>query len=209
MLGLFLTTAGCLGIIVDPGIDEIINTLMTKESCEEYSNEGALWFGDRCCVDIDNNKLCDDEVKPCENECNENDCKGRDWYHCVKDKYGCDVWVSQGKIVDKCGVECLDNSYCNDNEICEENNKCKKDWCGNQQCRSDEHCSTCPEDCGDCPPECGDGDCNGEENCLTCPSDCIINEEGKICCEENIIVGDCCNDMGCEGNMTCINNTCS
>lgn len=48
--------------------------------------------------------------------------------------------------------------------------------CGNGLCQTGEDCSTCLEDCGECPdtpPGCGDGECNGgDETCGTCPDDC-------------------------------------
>ena len=45
-------------------------------------------------------------------------------------------------------------------------------YCGDGACNGGETCSTCPRDCGACPPTCGDGVCNGTETCSTCPSDC-------------------------------------
>ena len=33
--------------------------------------------------------------------------------------------------------------------------------CGNGVCNGTETCSTCPADCGACPPVCGDRSCNG------------------------------------------------
>lgn len=59
--------------------------------------------------------------------------------------------------------------------------------CGNNHCGSTENCTTCEEDCGECP-FCGDDHCNGNENCTTCPGDC----------------GNCtvCGDDVCEGSET-------
>ncbi|MBW2458878.1 MAG: hypothetical protein JRI68_30540, partial [Deltaproteobacteria bacterium] len=62
--------------------------------------------------------------------------------------------------------------------------------CGDGDCGDGETCTSCPDDCGDCPPSCGDGDCNGSETCDTCPDDC----------------GACpptCGDNSCNGNETC------
>ncbi|MCU0678960.1 MAG: hypothetical protein MUC28_00740 [Planctomycetes bacterium] len=62
--------------------------------------------------------------------------------------------------------------------------------CGNSACEAGETCSTCPADCGACPPACGDGVCNGTETCSTCPADC----------------GACppaCGDGVCNGTETC------
>src|SRR5262249_28600153 len=46
--------------------------------------------------------------------------------------------------------------------------------CGDGICSARETCSSCPQDCGQCPPPsiCGDGICNGAENCSSCESDC-------------------------------------
>src|SRR5271154_603463 len=48
-------------------------------------------------------------------------------------------------------------------------------YCGDGLCADTETCSSCPTDCGECPPPtpvCGDGVCNGEETCSSCPCDC-------------------------------------
>jgi TolB protein len=47
--------------------------------------------------------------------------------------------------------------------------------CGDGTCNGTETCSSCPADCGVCPPPtpvCGDGICNGQETCSTCSDDC-------------------------------------
>jgi len=46
--------------------------------------------------------------------------------------------------------------------------------CGDGICQSNENCSSCPQDCGECKPTqyCGDGICQSNENCSSCPSDC-------------------------------------
>ncbi len=46
--------------------------------------------------------------------------------------------------------------------------------CGDRVCNGTETCSSCPKDCGICPPACGDGVCNGTETCSSCPKDCGI-----------------------------------
>ncbi len=63
-------------------------------------------------------------------------------------------------------------------------------YCGDEECTPGETCESCPEDCGECPPECGDLECNGEETCATCVADC----------------GECppvCGDLECNGEETC------
>jgi hypothetical protein len=44
--------------------------------------------------------------------------------------------------------------------------------CGDGHCQGNEDCSTCPMDCGFCPPECGNGWCEAGESCGTCSQDC-------------------------------------
>jgi len=49
--------------------------------------------------------------------------------------------------------------------------------CGDRACNGTETCSSCPQDCGQCPPPppsvvCGDGICNGSETCSICSIDC-------------------------------------
>ena len=50
-------------------------------------------------------------------------------------------------------------------------------FCGDKKCSINESCSSCPSDCGACPPSgvkwrCGDLVCNTNESCVSCPSDC-------------------------------------
>ena len=96
---------------------------------------------------------------------------------------------------------CLD-----DDPDCEVATVCDSDG----TCDPKEHCSACPEDCGDCPVggACGDGACSINENDTICPADCGCSE-GAQCtngpapfgcwcdpqCAEN---GDCCADVDLE-----------
>ncbi len=52
--------------------------------------------------------------------------------------------------------------------------------CGDGTCDLDESCQTCPQDCGECPPEweCGDGTCDSNETCSNCPADCGECDDG-------------------------------
>jgi hypothetical protein len=58
--------------------------------------------------------------------------------------------------------------------------------CGDHVCASNENCSTCSQDCGQC---CGNGACQPEfgENCSTCTADC----------------GQCCGNGACDFGETC------
>lgn len=44
--------------------------------------------------------------------------------------------------------------------------------CGDNSCKLDENCSSCPADCGSCPAFCGDETCDPDETCSSCSSDC-------------------------------------
>jgi len=47
--------------------------------------------------------------------------------------------------------------------------------CGDRACQvGQETCASCPADCGACPtaPRCGDGSCQAGETCGACPADC-------------------------------------
>lgn len=45
-------------------------------------------------------------------------------------------------------------------------------WCGSGVCAGGETCTSCPQDCGACPPTCGDGSCDAGETCASCAQDC-------------------------------------
>jgi hypothetical protein len=86
--------------------------------------------------------------------------------------------------------------------------------CGNGVCSGAETCSTCPADCGACPPVCGDGTCNGTETCSTCPGDCGVC--GPVCgdgvCNGTescaTCVADCGTCQGCTTDSDCVPATC-
>lgn len=55
--------------------------------------------------------------------------------------------------------------------------------CGDGICSASvsETCTTCPADCGVCPPVCGDGTCEAPEDETSCPADCAV--VGNACLE--------------------------
>lgn len=60
------------------------------------------------------------EVKPsCSDECSSNSCDDFNYIYCVRAEDGCKHRDNKGKIINKCGVECLSNSDCETNEECE------------------------------------------------------------------------------------------
>jgi uncharacterized protein YkwD len=62
--------------------------------------------------------------------------------------------------------------------------------CGNGLCQMGEDCSSCMEDCGECPevpPGCGDGECSGEgETCGTCADDCGPCPDPEPACGDTV-----------------------
>jgi hypothetical protein len=72
--------------------------------------------------------------------------------------------------------------------------------CGDGTCEYaggyQETCTTCPEDCGACPPPpvCGDGDCDGGETPSTCSTDC--GTCGNNDCDAGETCGTCEHDCG-------------
>ena len=91
----------------------------------------------------------------------------------------------------------------------------RESGCGDSACNGTETCSSCPGDCGACPPVCGDGACNGTETCSSCPGDCgacppVCGDSacnGTETCSS--CPGDCgacppvCGDSACNGTETC------
>jgi hypothetical protein len=88
--------------------------------------------------------------------------------------------------------------------------------CGNGVCNPTETCSTCPADCGVCPPVCGDGTCNGTETCSTCTTDCGqcsvcgdgVCNGGEGCGACPIDCGTCPPPSVCSSDADCVPATC-
>ena len=63
--------------------------------------------------------------------------------------------------------------------------------CGDGYCQSPETCSTCPQDCGACPP----GPCGGQPDGTPCGYDCC---SGFNTCRSGVCTtGSCCNTTHC------------
>jgi hypothetical protein len=89
-----------------------------------------------------------------------------------------------------------------DDSDCEVARVCDSDG----TCDQGEHCSACPEDCGDCPigGGCGDGACAQNESDSSCPVDCGCSAGadctngpapfGCYCDSQCEDAGDCCAD---------------
>lgn len=69
--------------------------------------------------------------------------------------------------------------------------------CGNGKCGGSEDCSTCPEDCGVCPPVCGNAACEAGESCSTCEMDCgVCSSCGDGTCDPDEDCSTCSSDCG-------------
>jgi hypothetical protein len=74
--------------------------------------------------------------------------------------------------------------------------------CGDGICVTPlESCSTCPADCGSCPPTtCGNAVCNAPADCLACPSECTPAQCAAVCgdgaCTGSEDCGSCPQDCG-------------
>jgi hypothetical protein len=85
--------------------------------------------------------------------------------------------------------------------------------CGNGVCQTGETCSTCPADCGVCPPVCGDASCNGSETCSSCPADCGACPPPPVCGDATCGGGETCSscpaDCGvCPENQCTVDSDC-
>lgn len=91
-------------------------------------------------------------------------------------------------------------------------------WCGDGRCGGNETCSSCPGDCGACPPVCGDTVCESARGeCSSCSSDCTVAQccgndptcnsaVGETCGNCSRDCGACapvCGDARCTGSETC------
>ncbi len=75
--------------------------------------------------------------------------------------------------------------------------------CGDGACDPGESCSTCADDCGDCPNTCGNGTCDTGETAATCPDDCDLCGNGT--CDNGETAATCPDDCDLCGNGTCDN----
>jgi Mg-chelatase subunit ChlD len=72
-----------------------------------------------------------------------------------------------------------------------------QNFCGDGSCNGEETCSSCQQDCGQCPPQCGDGVCDSGESCHSCSADCGTCGGGGGGCTPNWQCSDwsaCCED---------------
>ncbi len=145
----------------------------TCSSCGDgFCDSAAPWPNKEWCLN------CGVDCNPC---CGDGYCYG--WiercYSALNPNGGCQA---------DCGL-CPNGVWCG-NGVCDAGESyvnCPVDCkvvCGDGACN--ELCSTCPQDCGNCPAGCGDGICDTNatptpEFCANCPADCGICTVQFIC----------------------------
>ncbi len=186
------------------------NILEEGEECDDGNTEDDDGCSSNCEIE--------EPVCSVDSDCGIDSCAGGPNYCYLGDVYQ-DYWFH------KCINPGEFNAYCSKStlpkliEECEydcENGKCidePEPYCGDGVCNNDETCSSCPEDCGECPPEpyCGDGEINQcWEKCDDgntddgdgCSSQCVIEY-----CGDGIIndVDEECDD-GDDNGVKCDNS---
>jgi hypothetical protein len=90
--------------------------------------------------------------------------------------YGLQVDAINETVTFKIENYCVNEApqICYEGNVTKLNLNANTNTCGNCVCESGESCSSCPGDCGSCPPAayCGDGICNNGETCSSCSQDC-------------------------------------
>jgi len=127
-----LILAGCGEIDVSELSDKDLARISEKAV---VCNKPYIRVGMECCLDENDNNICDeDETKKtempqeqpgCTDECSSDSCDGFNYISCLKGDDGCKDKQNEGKVKNKCGVECLSNSDCKSDEECK-NYKCEE-----------------------------------------------------------------------------------
>jgi hypothetical protein len=123
------------------------------------------------------------------------------WYNCVFAGSATAKAVYCGRF----DVQCRSSESCTCYDSCSPNQFLLA--CGNGVCSPGETCSSCPFDCGACPPVCGNHVCESGESCLSCSADCGSCPVGPVCgngvceggetCQTSGGAGQCQQDCGC------------
>jgi hypothetical protein len=176
--------------------------------------------GDGFCIG-ETTASCPADCGPCPGQCGDGKCDPgvkEDCSTCPKDCGACDGCTPKetpgcaGCSCEKC--VCAMDPYCCQyawDDLCvdECKNQCggcgTQPLCGNGACELGESCSTCPKDCGPCPPTCGNGKCEPEESCATCPNDCGLCCGNGIC---QVNYGETCQNCPKDCGPCCGNGKC-
>ncbi len=109
--------------------------------------------------------------------------------------------VAHAKPIHQAKISLCGNGHCNNGESC---SSCPKDCgacppiCGNSKCEVGESCSSCTKDCGACSPVCGNRVCEPGESCSSCSTDCGVCPPvcGNGRCEAGESCSSCSFDCG-------------
>ena len=104
-----------------------------------------------------------------------------------------------------CDGSCTGANCYNTDPDCDATGSAALNCCGNNKCSSDESCSSCPNDCGQCQITlgvCGNSICEADysETCSNCAQDCGVCA-GEVCNPGNCngVCGEC-KEFQCNGN---------
>ena len=107
-----------------------ISCLKQEDGCYDAVNKGKVVGACQVqCLDNSNcilgmecvNYKCEN-IEQCSDECSQDSCDNGNFVQCIESD-GCKQKVDQGKVVGKCGIECLSDAHCSAGVSCT-NNKC-------------------------------------------------------------------------------------
>lgn len=110
-----------------PYLAVLLLLLILAYGCETKKYEPCSppyirYHSDYCCLDSNNNNVCDMNERltktPCADQCNQSYCKGNVFVHCLTRLESCKKKIEIGKVIGECGVQCLSNDDCLENETC-------------------------------------------------------------------------------------------
>ena len=129
-----------------------------------------------CCLDENSNSICDKDEKKaagqpakatgaatlCSDECSADTCDDKEYISCLTQSDGCKDEVNRGRIIDKCGVECLRDSDCRSDKECD-----------GSKCRNTDEPICTPKTCLNLGYECGtwNNGCGSSIDCGNCDTD--------------------------------------
>jgi hypothetical protein len=140
----------------------------TCSTCPGDCGQCPPGCGDGQCDGNESCSSCPDDCGVCPPECGDGQCNGEE--NCLSCQGDCGACTGTGdccqvQMTPGCGTLAILQCVCAQDDFC-----CLTKW--------DVVCVDEVEElgCGSCTPEpvCGDGQCNGVETCSTCPGDCGI-----------------------------------
>jgi hypothetical protein len=193
LLSVCLFLSGCSGFNVNSLSDRDLQRISDKAV---VCNAPYIRFGASCCIDQNNNSICDTDESAtsttpvegvkCINECSEDLCLNGEYIACQTKSDGCKDKVNKGKLLGKCGIICLSDNDCSSTEKCN-GNTCEAIECTNQ-CTADT--------------------CKGTTylKCMTANTGCKIKEDMGIVKDKCGV--ECLKNSDCTSNKICSSHSC-